>query len=612
MDRVRAPRRARSFPWQTACLGLVLGVGCGDDSASGGDGAGDETDTGATAGDDSGAATGTEGDSGSDGCPPGSAGCPCTPDESCNGDLVCKFGSCAPARCGDGVVDPGEECDDENTDDDDMCPSTCELARCGDGFVLADSDEECDDGDDDDTDACRSDCRAARCGDGVVWEGVEECDDQNQENTDACTNGCTAAICGDGIVWEGREECDDGNDVDGDGCDAGCLGVERVAAVVTGIGRHTCALTTRGNLRCWGRGDNGKLGYASVEDVGDDETPADMGDIDVGGRTVQVAVGGEHTCSVLDDGTVRCWGAAASGQLGQGDVEPIGDDEVPSSVDPIDLGGPAIQVAAGGQHTCALLEDGGLRCWGSNVWGQLGYANTDPLGDTAVPSSVDPVDVGGTVIQVATGANFTCALLETGSVRCWGESLEGQLGYGDENPVGDTETPAEAGDIDLGGTAVSIELGSDHACAQLDTGGVRCWGHGGTFRNGDPMGEDIGDDEAPSSAPQLPFAEAVVHVGAGSAHTCVVLDGGAVRCFGSSVNSQLGYPGIPTVLPADAADVDIGGPVSRITAGGSQTCALLETGAVRCWGFGRNLGYGDTETIGDDEPPSAAGDVPVL
>lgn len=604
---------ARPGRWLAlACL--LGGSACGDDGASSGDsGSGDtalgETEGGSGSGDTEGSGSG--GGTGDD-CTEGSLGCPCAPEDTCNGELICKFGTCAPARCGDGVLDPGEDCDDENTDDSDSCPSTCQFARCGDGFVQAGSDEECDDGNDDDGDACLSDCTAARCGDGAVWAGVEDCDDENTDNTDACTNGCKAATCGDGIVWEGVEDCDDGNDVDGDGCDAGCLGVEVVARVVTGIGRHTCALTSRGNLRCWGRGENGKLGYGDLEGVGDDEFPSDAGNVDVGGRVIDVAIGGEHTCVVLDGGAVRCWGNNDFGQLGTGDTELVGDDELPSSVAPIDLGGNAVQVAAGRGHSCALMDDATVRCWGDNLWGQLGHATVMTVGDDEPPSDADPVDVGGDVAQVATGSNFTCALLNAGTIRCWGEPVEGQLGYGNGDVIGDNEAPASAGDMDLGGTAISIELGSDHGCATLDDGSVRCWGHGGSFRNGNAMAENVGDNEAPSTNPVLDLPGAVLSVGAGSAHTCVVLDGGAARCFGSSSNGQLGYGNTSTFSVGDVGDIDVGLPTVQITAGGSQTCALTDVDTVRCWGFGRNLGYGNLINIGDDEAPSTAGDVPVL
>ena len=127
---------------------------------------------------------------------------------------------CQPSMCGDGYVQPGEACDDGNTDDNDACTGTCALPTCGDG-VLQDG-EDCDDGNQNDNDDCLTTCVAASCGDGVVETGVEECDDGNGVNTDACLNACTAAVCGDSVIQAGVEACDDGNTDETDGCKSDC------------------------------------------------------------------------------------------------------------------------------------------------------------------------------------------------------------------------------------------------------------------------------------------------------------------------------------------------------------------------------------------------------
>jgi cysteine-rich repeat protein len=125
-----------------------------------------------------------------------------------------------PDLCGNGVLDPGEDCDDGNLEPTDECTDRCERARCGDGIVFAGV-EACDDGNPVDTDACVG-CQVARCGDRFVQLGEEECDDANTNNEDACTNACENARCGDGILYEGVEACDDGNNAISDGCGATC------------------------------------------------------------------------------------------------------------------------------------------------------------------------------------------------------------------------------------------------------------------------------------------------------------------------------------------------------------------------------------------------------
>ena len=124
--------------------------------------------------------------------------------------------------CGDGILQPGEECDDGNLSNKDGCLNDCLYAHCGDGYIWSGV-ETCDDGNDSDRDACTNDCQPAACGDGFLWVGVEGCDDGNALNTDGCLENCTPASCGDGFVWEGSEGCDDGNSDDSDACISDCL-----------------------------------------------------------------------------------------------------------------------------------------------------------------------------------------------------------------------------------------------------------------------------------------------------------------------------------------------------------------------------------------------------
>src|SRR5690606_6091322 len=133
--------------------------------------------------------------------------------------------------------------------------------------------------------------------------------------------------------------------------------VPRVVQLATGI-YHTCAVVNDGRVRCWGQGTSGKLGYGNTNHIGDDEEPASAGDVDVGGTVIQLAAGYWHTCALLDGGRVRCWGAESEGRLGYANMNTIGDDETPASAGDVDVGGTVIQLVAGWLHTCALLENG--------------------------------------------------------------------------------------------------------------------------------------------------------------------------------------------------------------------------------------------------------------
>jgi cysteine-rich repeat protein len=141
---------------------------------------------------------------------------PCDDGNQDNGD-ACLVG-CEPASCGDGFVHEGvEACDDGNQIPGDGCEPGCGFGECGDGVVQPA--EDCDDGNQDNTDACLGSCVSASCGDGFVRAGSEDCDDGNASNSDACVDGCQNAQCGDGFVQTGVEQCDDGNQVPSDGCD---------------------------------------------------------------------------------------------------------------------------------------------------------------------------------------------------------------------------------------------------------------------------------------------------------------------------------------------------------------------------------------------------------
>ena len=137
-------------------------------------------------------------------------------------------------------------------------------------------------------------------------------------------------------------------------------------------------------------------------------------------------------------------GEGTFGQLGLGNEDDIGDDELPISIDPVSVGGRAIQIGTSSSHTCALLRDGGVRCWGRGLFGWLGYGDSENIGDDELPSSVGPVSLGGRVKEIAVGSRLTCAMLEREQIRCWGMDDYGYLGYGNTETIGDDQLPSDA------------------------------------------------------------------------------------------------------------------------------------------------------------------------
>ncbi|MCP3974407.1 MAG: hypothetical protein GY720_07935, partial [bacterium] len=378
---------------------------------------------------------------------------------------------------------------------------------------------------------------------------------------------------------------------------------------------HHCALLESGAVRCWGRNDYGQLGYGHVDHIGDNELPSSAGDVSLGGRAVALTAGGDHTCAILDTGNVRCWGRGSYGQLGHGNTDHIGDSELPSDAGDVPLGAPAVAISAGFGSTCAILDYGAVRCWGYNSYGQLGYGNTIRIGDDEPASDAGDVPLGEPAIAIDSTRYFTCAVLESGAVRCWGENSFGALGYGHLHNIGDDETPDMVGNVELGARAVDIAAGGYHACAILETGNVRCWGRGSYGQLGSANTTTIGDDELPSSVGDVSLGEPAAAIRAGYYHSCAILESGVTRCWGYNAQGQLGL-GLTTYIgddetPVSVDPIPVGTSVISIATSAYSTCIATQSDVVRC--FGRNnygqLGLGHTNDIGDDEAILTAGPV---
>ena len=281
----------------------------------------------------------------------------------------------------------------------------------------------------------------------------------------------------------------------GDNLAAINLGTGKTAKQIAAGDDHTCAILNDDTLKCWGRNNNGELGYGDMNDRGD--AAGEMGDnlaaINLGtGKTAkQVTAGTSHTCAILDDHTVKCWGSGGSGRLGYGDTTSYS--SPPSETIDLGTGKTAKQIAAGDGHTCAILDDDTLKCWGTNHLGQLG------IGSTTSKSSPQEVNLGTgkKVKQIAAGQDFTCALLDSGKIKCWGYGYYGRLGYGDTTDRGDAA--GEMGDnlplVNLGTdkTVKELTVGHRHGCAVLNDDTVKCWGYGASGRLGSGDTNNRGD-----------------------------------------------------------------------------------------------------------------------
>ncbi|MGK4000991.1 hypothetical protein WMF31_00095 [Sorangium sp. So ce1036] len=280
------------------------------------------------------------------------------------------------------------------------------------------------------------------------------------------------------------------------------LGTDRTVKSASAGNSHVCAVLDDDTVKCWGSNTYGQLGLGDTthrgvlaSDMGDNLPTVYLG---ADRKVKAVATGATHTCALLDNNTVKCWGANDYGQLGiessadQGDQ--AGEMEI---LDPVYLGvdRTAKAISAGAAHTCALLDNNTVKCWGSNGYGQLGIESSADQGDQAGEMAILPaVDLGAerTAKAISAGRNHTCALLDNDTIKCWGRNSFGQLGLGNTSPRG--LSSGTMGDylpvVDLGfgrrAQAVVAGVNAHATCALLDTGHIKCWGESVGGRLGGP------------------------------------------------------------------------------------------------------------------------------
>jgi alpha-tubulin suppressor-like RCC1 family protein len=277
-----------------------------------------------------------------------------------------------------------------------------------------------------------------------------------------------------------------------------------------------------------------------------------------------IAAGDFHSCALRGDGTVRCWGRNKEGQLGDGTTE---NRATPTAVAGVDH---AVQIACGANATCALSGDGSVRCWGGGkAWG-----------DGQMRTGVPPTVVAGLkdVVQIDGGGLLLCALTRAGSVKCWGNE-------------GDAVAKGASAPPDTG--AAEVSAAEAHACARMGDGSARCWG--------DSPWNGVG---GPSLA--RPRLTGAVQITTGDAMACVLTDAKLVKCWGRNDQGELGREP-DNDWHAEPLEVPLGSiaPVRSVAAGEAHVCAVSQEGALDCWGSN-----GDGELgRGSQGPPERPGPV---
>jgi alpha-tubulin suppressor-like RCC1 family protein len=226
-------------------------------------------------------------------------------------------------------------------------------------------------------------------------------------------------------------------------------------------------------------------------------------DVPIGDGISELFVGTYHNC-VRFGPEVRCWGYNIHGELGYGHLNMLGDEpgELPTPLVPV--GGPVTSLCGGFVSTCAIRMDGKVHYWGTNSLGSLGNGNSQDVGGAPGELPTAPVPIGATAVAVDAKFLHSCALLDTGMVRCWGANAQGMLGYGHTMPIGDQPGELPTADVALGDSVLQVTAGELHSCAILAKGGVRCWGDAGYGQLGLGNEANVGDDELPDTVPLVP------------------------------------------------------------------------------------------------------------
>lgn len=344
------------------------------------------------------------------------------------------------------------------------------------------------------------------------------------------------------------------------------------AAITIAVGyAHACALTNAGGVQCWGSNAYGQLGDGSTTSR---TSPVDVSGLASGVSAIEA--GNAHTCAITAAGGAKCWGNNDAGQLGDGTLNQ-------SSI-PHDVAGLASNVVAltvGSQHTCALLGNGAVQCWGNNTDGQLG----DGTGlQRLTPVSVQGLSAG--VVDVRAGDNHTCAITNTGATQCWGKNAAGQLGNGTASPA---FSPVNVSGLDSG--VVWVEGAARHSCALTGLGGVKCWG--------DNTDGQLGNGGTAASLTPIDvsgLSSGIAAVAARGASSCALTPAGVALCWGANNTAT---------TPQNIAG--LAGGINEIGIGNGYYCALTKSSAMLCWGSNTTGQLGDGTTASRTTPAYVTG-----
>lgn len=340
-------------------------------------------------------------------------------------------------------------------------------------------------------------------------------------------------------------------------------------AVAVGLGdAHSCVLTAEQTVWCWGGNNFGQVGSAQIDANAIVARPQQVVGV---ANAVQLRVGGNHNCVLTVDADALCWGDNFNGQLGN----PVLNEQVRH--DPIRVAGITrfVSLSAGGAHTCGLLQDGDVLCWGWNQYGQVGNGTGGVARDVLTPA---PVITLQDVNSVAVSTSHACAGIQTNTVTCWGDNSIGQLGTGLFGDVATLTTPQRVGLVVAG---LATTVGANHACALLSSTELACWGSNEYGQIGNGFAGSISNTAVPNFVAGL---IGVSDFASGGNANCAIVSG-EVYCWGDNQYAQIGQPtvGVGDVRTTPAK-VPLLANMRAVTVGKTHACAVSDSGLVYCWG----------------------------
>ncbi len=392
------------------------------------------------------------------------------------------------------------------------------------------------------------------------------------------------------------------------------IGASRSIVQMEGGHYFHCALLDNGSVKCWGYWANGALGQDIAINYGIDQGGSSlysMPPVALGTTATKVTAGYYHACALLTGGAVKCWGYNAYGQLGQNNTTTIGTGGGSmAGMIAVNLGGhAATDISAGAYYTCAVLDTGKARCWGYNYYGNLGTGDTVNYGSDNAAASVANVPeisfAGRSIVKIQASGYHTCALLDNGTLRCWGYNYAGQLGYGDTVNRGGAPgqmSTLTAVPLGTGRTVVSMGLGDSHTCAILDNNTLKCWGYNtwGNLGLGHRNNVGVNMSEMGDNLPAVNLGTNTIPLKVAKtmgSNTCILAQRDSqnvIFCLGQDLygedatmrfsvgirNSDMGS----NLAITDLGNAD--GPVTKISqAGVYGFCGIFGNGNAKCWGY---------------------------